>query len=165
MPGHENHPVINVSWYGAFEFASYAGGKLSTEAQWEYACRAGTVSPFNTGNCMNNLQANYRWEFPYGNYTNSNIPYPACPSVVGSYSANSWGLYDLHGNVREWCSDWFGSYLNSPHSNPEGPAKGCTRIIRGGSWFHDAHNCRSAHRFNNYPTYFDNYLVFRIIRM
>lgn len=165
VSGYENYPVINVSWHGASEFANYNASKLPTEAQWEYVCRAGTISPFNTGYCINNRQANYRWENAYGNCSNNDTPYPASPQTVGSYPSNAWGVHDLHGNVREWCADWYGCYQSVTLLNPEGPSKGTSRIIRGGSWYHDAHNCRSAHRFNNYPAYYDNKLGFRIVRM
>ncbi|MFZ4402090.1 MAG: SUMF1/EgtB/PvdO family nonheme iron enzyme, partial [Bacteroidales bacterium] len=108
VAGYENHPVINVTWYGASEFAIYAGGTLPTEAQWEYACRGNTTTPFYTGACLSNTQANYKWQYPYNTCTNTITTYPATTQAVGTYPANIYGLHDMHGNVWEWCSDWYG---------------------------------------------------------
>ncbi len=144
--GYENYPVINVSWYGATEFATFAGGSLPTESQWEYACRA-TTTPFNTGACLTNSQANYKWIYPYSTCTNTNTTYPGTTQAVGSYAANAYGLYDMHGNVWEWCSDWYGDYPTTAQTNPTGAASGSLKVLRGGSFDYDAISCRSAIRF------------------
>lgn len=161
--GHETSPVINVSWYGAAEYAIYAGGSLPTEAQWEYACRAGTTTPFNTGTCLTNLQANYDWSSPYGACTNTSNTRPGKPLQIGSYAANAYGLYDMHGNVYEWCADWYGDYSTSAQINPIGAASGTDRVFRGGSWDNNAGYCRSACRFGITPYYYSNNIGFRVV--
>jgi len=158
-----NAPVINVTWYGATEYATYIGGTLPTEAQWEYACRAGTITPFNTGDFLTNLQANYDWGYPYNNGTNTVTTYPGKTQTVGTYAANGYGLYDMHGNVWEWCSDWYGTYPTTPQTNPTGAAMGSSRVFRGGWWYGRAKDCRSANRSGSTP---DNYLYiigFRVV--
>jgi formylglycine-generating enzyme len=163
VPGYENHPIIDVTWFGAVEFASSVGGRLPTEAEWEYACRANTTAPFNTGDCLSFAQANYYWAFPYNTCTNAIISYPASTQAVGTYAANDFGLYDMHGNVLEWCSDWLGDYPTSPQTNPTGAEFNIYRIMRGGSWNHEAISCRSAFR-NYYPPEFKHSVTgFRIV--
>ena len=163
VAGYENHPVINVTWYGATEYATYVDGSLPTEAQWEYACRAGSTTPFNTGSCLTNLQANYRWDNPYSTCTNSVTTYPGKTQPVGSYSPNAYGLYDMHGNVWEWCSDWYGTYPTDAQTNPTGPATGSYRVYRGGSWLYDAQFCRSAVRSNSTAYDYEYYIGFRVV--
>lgn len=160
--GYENHPVIQVTWYGATEFATYVGGTLPTEAQWEYACRAGTTTPFNTGNCLTNLQANYNWQYPYSTCTNTVTTRPDETQAVGNYAANAYGLFDMHGNASEWCANWSGAYPTSAQTNPTGPSKGSYRVNRGGcSRFH-ALFCRSASRQFNGPS--DHFNIgFRVV--
>lgn len=162
--GYENYPVINVTWYGAAEFASYMGGSLPTEAQWEYACRAGTTTPFNTGSCLKNIHANYNWANPYDSCSNTSTDYPGKTQAVGTYQPNAFGLYDMHGNVYEWCNDWYGAYSSSTQLNPKGVANGAERVFRGGSWFSNAHQNRSAFRAQSTPDdVAGNVLGFRIV--
>jgi len=163
VAGYENAPIINVTWYGATEYATYVGGTLPTEAQWEYACRAGTTTPFNTGNCLTNADANYDWDYPYNTCTNSSTNEPAKTQTVGTYQANAYGLYDMHGNVWEWCSDWYGTYPTTAQTDPTGAVSGSYRVIRGGSWINDAQDCRSAFRIYGYPDDYYGSLGFRVV--
>lgn len=150
MVGYENHPAILMSWYGANEFASFYGLSLPTEAQWEYACRTGTTTPFNTDSCLTNLQANYNWNFPYGNTPNTmTYPYFKATQRGGLYAPNAWNLYDMHGNAAEWCSDWYGVLTTDPATDPIGSAAGTQKVIRGGSYASTAAACRSAFRNMN----------------
>ncbi len=163
VAGYENNPIVFVTWYGATEYATYVGGSLPTEAQWEYACRAGTTTPFNTGSCLTNLQANYNWAYPYSTCTNSVTTYPGKTQPVGTYAPNAYGLYDMHGNVWEWCSDWYGTYPTAAQTNPTGPSSGPNPVIRGGSWADGARFCRSAFRYNNNPNSFSSIIGFRVV--
>lgn len=151
-------PVESVTWNDAVEFcrrlsvlpAERSAGReyrLPTEAQWEYACRAGTTTPFHFGSVLNGRQANCGGNNPYG--TSEKGPYLRRTTTVGSYSANGFGLYDMHGNVWEWCSDWYDEnyYANSPVDDPQGPASGLHRVSRGGGWLSYAWGCRSADRY------------------
>ena len=163
VAGFENHPAIFVTWYGATEFASYVGGTLPSEAQWEYACRAAKTTPFNTGNYITNMQANYDWSIPYIKDTNTDYNGLGKTQAVGTYAANAYDLYDMHGNVLEWCSDWYGTYPDNAQTNPTGVAMSLTHVIRGGSWNESARNCRSAHR-TNYESFVGlSYIGFRVV--
>jgi formylglycine-generating enzyme required for sulfatase activity len=144
-----NYPVIHVSWNDAKAFADWIGCRLPTEAEWEYACRAGSTTPFNTGENLTTSQANYHGDYPYDNYPKGEYRGKALP--VGSFSPNAWGLYDMHGNVWEWCLDWYGDYPKFSETNPNGPKMGEFRVSRGGSWTADAQFCRSAFRNNTSP--------------
>ena len=147
----DNRPVERVSWDDCQEFIRKLNRqegtdkyRLPTEAEWEYACRAGTTTPFYTGNCISTDQANYDGNYPMprcskGNYRKKTIE-------AASFSPNAWGLYDMHGNVWEWCQDWFGDYPSSHVTDPKGPSSGSGRVHRGGSWYNDARHCRSANR-------------------
>jgi len=163
VAGYENHPVINVTWYGATEFATYVGGSLPTEAQWEYACRGGTTTPFHTGSCLSYMDANYNWSYPYNTCTNAVTTYPGKTQAVGSYAPNAYGLYDMHGNVLEWCSDWYDNYSTTAQTNPTGAATGSGRVFRGGDWYFSARNCRSAYRNYNTPDARSSDLGFRLV--
>ncbi|MBQ8285280.1 MAG: formylglycine-generating enzyme family protein [Thermoguttaceae bacterium] len=153
-------PVENVSWNDAQKFIAKlnAGGfapdgfvfRLPTEAEWEYACRAGTDTPYFWGATLNGDKANCNGNHPYGTTTEG--AYLGRTTAVGSYDANGWGLRDMHGNVCEWCSDWLGDYASDSQTDPTGPKSGLARILRGGCWFNGAKLCRSAYRNYNDPT-------------
>jgi formylglycine-generating enzyme required for sulfatase activity len=156
-----NHPVVHVSWLDARAFAEWMGGRLPTEAEWEYACRAGTSTPFNTGDNLTTSQANYDGDYPYNNnpvgiHRGKTLP-------VGSFASNAWGLYDMHGNVFEWCNDWYEVYPVTPQNNPIGPSTGSLKTFRGGCWELFACSCRSAQR--DYTQKFRRvcFLGFRIV--
>jgi formylglycine-generating enzyme required for sulfatase activity len=120
-----------------------------SEAQWEYACRAGTTTPFHFGSQLNGRQANCDGTVPYG--TDSEGPFLKKTTPVGKYPANAWGLYDMHGNVNELCADWYGDYPDGPIKDPEGVSDGEYRVLRGGSWSYDAVDCRAATRTLDLP--------------
>ena len=159
----QNHPVILVTWYGATEFASYMGARLPTEAEWEYAARANTTTPFNTGDCISNLEANYNWFYAYSGCSNLNIAKPGSTQSVSTYTVSANGLFNMHGNVAEWCSDWYGEYQTTDQTNPTGASTGTTRVIRGGSWDGGARYIRSACRGFFSPEDFDYTVGFRIV--
>ena len=152
----ENHPVVHVSWNDAVAYCKWLSKKtgkqfrLPTEAEREYACRAGSITPFNTGESLTTFQANYGGDC--SNNNNLTGAYPHNTVAVNSFLPNAWGLYNMHGNVWEWCRDWYGeNYYNGRKAkgrvfNPAGPATGSYRVLRGGSWGNDADCCRSAYR-------------------
>ena len=154
-PEDPNAPAVNISCTDAEKFCKQLSGRdkdkrtysLPTEAQWEYACRAGTETPFSFGQTVSTDQANYHGGYIYGK--GSKGKYREKPSPVGSLAANAWGLYDMHGNVHEWCADRYARYDSAAVTDPEGPdkkAKGNERIVRGGSWRSYPGACRSAFR-------------------
>ena len=165
-----NLPVEQVSRDDAVEFCrklSQEEGKiyrLPTEAEWEYACRAGTKTAFAWGNSASSAQANINGNASYGDAAKG--PSIEKTSSVGSYMPNAFGLYDMHGNVWEWCSDWYGSnyYPNSPADDPVGPGAGSGRVFRGGSWFDYPVYCRTASRSIGRPADRTNLVGFRVLQ-
>jgi formylglycine-generating enzyme required for sulfatase activity len=128
-------PVECVAWDDVQQFCAKTGLQLPTEAQWEYACRAGTTGDYaGTGNLDD-----------MGWYAGDET------HPVGTKEPNEWGLYDMHGNVWEWCQDWYGDYPNHAVTDPTGPGSGSKRVNRGGSWDYNARFCRSASRDNASP--------------
>jgi formylglycine-generating enzyme required for sulfatase activity len=155
-------PVESVSWHDAMEFCRRLSElpeekkegrvyRLPTEAEWEYACRAGTETPFHCGLSLSSLQANFDGSLPYGGAEKG--PFLERTSEVGSYPPNVWGLYDLHGNVWEWCLDWYdeGYYAHGPVHDPSGPEAGVKKVLRGGAWCRAGRACRSAYRAGVVP--------------
>ncbi|MBO7108037.1 MAG: SUMF1/EgtB/PvdO family nonheme iron enzyme, partial [Verrucomicrobia bacterium] len=166
-------PVEKVNWNDAVKFCEWltiqerAAGRLPggyeytlpTESQWEYACRAGTTTALNSGKdlsdwkeCPEVDEVGWYW------YNSDKMTHP-----VGQKQPNAWGLYDMHGNVYEWCLDWFGDYPTSSVTDPTGPSTGSSRVVRGGSWFYYARDCRSAYRYYGNPSYdYYYYYGFRV---
>ena len=155
-------PVINVSWNDARAFASWMGCRLPTQAEWEYACRAGTTTPFYTGYNITTSQANFNGKQPY--IGNTSGIFRKKTTEVGSFAPNPWGLYDMHGNVWEWCSDWYGELPTETQTNPKGPVNGRYRVYCGGGWRSDADRCRSAIRDSNGPEYL-YYIGIRLVSL
>ena len=174
--GGASHPVEQVSWEEAVEFCrrlsvlpeEQAAGRtyrLPTEAEWEYACRGGAnaSSPFAFGDSLSSTQANFNGNNPYGGAATG--PYLQRTTPVGSFEPNGFGLYDMHGNVWEWCADWFDEYYSSqsPQQDPQGPQGGSRRVLRGGGCFDDAHDCRSAVRDSAEPGSRGGHVGFRVM--
>lgn len=156
----DDNPVENVTWYDAQAFCDAVSEKtgrtvrLPTEAEWEYACRAGTATQFSHGDSDRDL-GDYAW-YMYSGKTG--------PHTVGQLLHNGWELYDMHGNVHEWCSDWYASdyYAKSNNIDPKGPCSGSSRVLRGGSWFHGFWYCRSATRHSSESEAYYN-VGFRVV--
>ena len=179
-------PVEDVSWVDAIKFCNalsrseklpeyyfvdlpetinVVGGRgyrLPTEAEWEFACRAGTTTPFHFGSTLNGREANVNGEEPYGTTTKG--PFLDRPANVGSYAANAFGLFDMHGNVWEWCFDWYADYPKGAVTDPTGPAMEWGKVGRGGSWNDSAYFSRAARRAHDGPASRLNNVGFRIAR-
>jgi formylglycine-generating enzyme required for sulfatase activity len=150
-------PVERVTWGNAIVFCRKLAERpeeqregrvyrLPTEAEWEYACRGDSLQPFHLGLALSSTLANFDGNYPYGGAPRG--AYFKRTTAVGSYPANGFGLHDLHGNVWEWCQDWYGEhyYAESPAEDPQGPPSGDRRVVRGGCWSSPGSNCRTAYR-------------------
>ncbi len=165
-----NRPVEKVSWDDAQEFCQRLSAKtgkdyrLPSEAQWEYACRAGTTTPFHYGETLTTELANYDGNSSYNN--GSKGQYRKEPTEVGSFPANDWGLYDMHGNVWEWCEDdYHDNYTDVPKDGSawvESDRTMTNRVLRGGSWDHYPVDCRSACRNDLSHIYLYSFVGFRV---
>jgi formylglycine-generating enzyme required for sulfatase activity len=160
FPQEDNHPVVCISWNDATMYCEWLSEQtaeeysLPSEAEWEYACRASSETAYCFGNDERLLE-NYAWY-------SKNAEGKTHP--VGQKRANTWGLYDMHGNVWEWVRDWYAAYSGEPQRDPSGPETGSDRVFRGGSWYGDADYCRSAYRHCWLPDYRRYDLGFRLAR-
>jgi len=160
-PVTDDSPVTQVTWNDATAFCRWLGDetksvcRLPTEAEWEFACRAGTTTEFSCGDDLQTLH-DYAW---FRNEQNVGA------GRVGTKAQNPFGLFDMHGNTREWCSDWYGAawYKKSPTADPKGPATGTSRVLRGGKWRNQPTFLRSAYRFEFVPTYRSQFFGFRVV--
>jgi formylglycine-generating enzyme required for sulfatase activity len=159
----DDFPVEGISWQMAAEFCQKLSARtneskaareyrLPTEAEWEYACRAGTTTVFHLGFPITSDLANFDGTEPLGGWAVG--PFLGRTTPVGSYPPNGFGLFDMHGNVNEWCSDWYDElyYQESPVQDPEGPETGNSKVFRGGNWWVHAVGCRSGFRAGQNPT-------------
>jgi len=169
--GSANHPVAQISWYEAVEFCDRLSRRtrheyrLPTESEWEYACRAGTKTPFHFGETITPELANYDGKFPY-HLEPKGIHRGQTTHIMSFQFANAFGLFDMHGNVWEWCQDhWHESYDNSPtHGEAWLDHENSKRVMRGGSWVNEAFLCRSAFRQIGDAYHKSNNTGFRIVR-
>lgn len=186
----DEHPVVWVDWHDAKAFCDWLSQKegkiyrLPTEAEWEFCCRAGTTTPFYFGETISTQQANYNGEAVYDNGKKAIYSellegveaffgvdvhgkgkkgiYRERSTPVDNFSANPWGLHDMHGNLWQWCQDFYGEYPTDDVTDPQGPKKGQDHVLRGGSWSNFPENCRSATRAVSQPSFHSDYYGLRV---
>src|SRR6266567_5736024 len=176
-----SHPVEQASWFDATNYCALrtqqerAAGliptnyvyRLPTESEWEYADRAGTTTAFYLGSGLHSGKANFDGQYEYdatmGTIYNAGGIFLAQTTAVGSYAANGWGLYDMIGNVWEWCQDLYGTYPVGSVIDPPGAVTGSARVFRGGGWYGGATTCRSAARGDGDPDARGNFIGFRVL--
>jgi len=153
----DNHPIVRISWYDAQAYCQWSDCRLPTEAEWEYAARAGGKDEKWAGTSQEDSLRNYSW-YDVNSFGTTH--------VVGTKKPNGLGLYDMSGNVCEWCADWHDDnyYYSSPSMNPQGPSSGSYRSVRGGSWTYISDYGRSAYRNSDGPEKTTNYSGFRIVK-
>ena len=173
--GRTDTPVFDVSWYDAQRYVEWLSEQtghyynLPSEAQWEYAARAGTTTAFTTGNCITTDQANYHGRYDFGDCPQSPL-YRGKTTPVGSFPPNAWGLYDVHGNIFEWTLDcWHTSYRGAPDDGTAwmniGDNVNCQRrVLRGGSWSGRPQDIRSTARSHNDAEFKSIFIGFRVVR-
>lgn len=168
----EGLPAICITWNDAVAFARWLSTqegrkyRLPTEAEWEYACRAGTTTPFSFGHCLSSREDNYAGVGPsYKLCTTVFQEKRGHPVPTGTLAPNPWELHNMHGNVAEWCSDWYGPYPDKSVRNPQGQPEGTERVFRGGYWHADAAKCRSAYRGRFLPNFASDVVGFRLVLM
>ncbi len=160
-------PVERVSWDDCQEFVEKVGKstgqgcRLPSEAEWEYACRAGTTTPFFWGETLSTDQANYDGTSLYD--AGREGIYRETTTSVGSFAANAWGLCDMHGNVWEWCADWYGLYEKEDIKDPQFVDDGNARVLRGGSWDSFSRSCRAAFRIRSAPGHRNGHFGCRVV--
>ena len=172
--GTGNMPVVRVSLHDCMKFIKKLNNlnegtyRLPTEAEWEYACRAGTKTAYSWGNIIDCSKAMYNNSVLESgdclDYVRSKGLTVNRPAPVKSYPPNAWGIYDMHGNVWEWCRDWYGDYAKGATVNPSGPDSGEEKVRRGGSWFKHGYSCRSANRAHGHPPTRYKTTGFRVVR-
>jgi formylglycine-generating enzyme required for sulfatase activity len=176
-----SRPVEMVSWNDATNYCALLTQqewaarliptnyvyRLPTESEWEYACRAGTTTAFYLGNALHSGQANFAGTYEYdaaiGSIPNPNGIFLHTTTPVGSYPANGWGLYDMIGNVWNYCQDWYDTYPSGSVTDPQGPESGYWHIQRGGSWIMVGYVCRSAQRVRTDATSTWTHVGFRVV--
>ena len=164
----QSHPVERLRWESCQGFLARLGDRvgvdfcLPTEAQWEYACRGGTRTPFHFGDDVTTDQVNYDGNYSYAGGVKG--VYRAGTVAVKSLLCNGWGLYEMHGNVWEWCSDWYGEYSGGREVDPTGPSEGDVRVVRGGSWIRSARDARSANRSKMHPAARNDSVGLRLVQ-
>ena len=163
----DDHPVESVSWYDCQKFIERLNSsgeytyRLPTEAEWEYACRAGKLSSCSEGEIVELFCDFDPTLNAVGWYCGNS---DRATHLIAQKKPNPWGLYDMHGNVLEWCHDWYGEYPTTPQNDPIAGITGPGRVIRGGSWFSNSKSCRAAARFYWSPNAKSDFIGFRLVR-